>query len=52
VALARSLAVMESQLRLFRESLERQDSAQMRASLTDARDWFDGAPIETGRVTP
>ena len=45
VALARSLAVMEGQLRLFRESLERQDREQMRASLTDARDWFDGAPI-------
>jgi prephenate dehydrogenase len=45
VALSRSLAAMESQLRLFRQSLERGDSDELRASLTDAQDWFDGAPI-------
>ncbi|MDB4915022.1 MAG: prephenate dehydrogenase, partial [Gemmatimonadetes bacterium] len=44
-ALARSLVAMEGQLRLFRESLERGDREEMRASLTDARDWFDGAPL-------
>ena len=44
-ALVQSLVKMESQLCLFRQSLERGDSDALRASLTDARDWFDGAPI-------
>ncbi|CAN5535808.1 hypothetical protein BH09GEM1_BH09GEM1_01230 [soil metagenome] len=44
-ALARSLESMENQLRFFREALERQDGEETRTSLTDARDWFDGAPF-------
>ena len=44
-ALVQSLVAMESQLRHFRQSLERGDSDALHASLTDARDWFDGAPI-------
>lgn len=44
-ALVHSLIAMESQLRVFREALERADGEETRASLTNAREWFDGAPI-------
>ena len=44
-ALVHSLIAMENQLRLFRESLERTDSEETRTSLTNAREWFDGAPM-------
>jgi len=45
-ALAHALAAMEGQLRAFRESLQGRDSATTGAYLADARDWFDGAPIQ------
>ncbi len=44
-ALVRSLAAMETRLRTFRESLEGGDSEATRASLSHAREWFDGAPM-------
>jgi Prephenate dehydrogenase len=44
-SLVNSLSAMERQLRNFREALERANGDATRKSLTDARDWFDGAPI-------
>ena len=46
-ALVHSLVAMEDQLRSFRESLQRADTDDTRASLVEARDWFDGAPMES-----
>jgi prephenate dehydrogenase len=45
-----SLVAMENQLRTFRESLERTDSAETRTYLVEAREWFDGAPMEPSRT--
>ena len=47
-ALVQSLVAMEGQLRTFRESLEHTDGEHTRALLVQARDWFDGAPMESG----
>lgn len=44
-SLVHSLVAMEQQLRSFREALECANSDATRESLTNARDWFDGAPI-------
>lgn len=49
-ALVHSLVAMENQLRVFREALEHADSGATREHLVDARDWFDGAPMESGRT--
>ena len=50
-ALVQSLVAMEEQLRGFRESLEHANTEQMHASLTEAREWFDGAPLVSGDRT-
>lgn len=49
-ALVHSLVAMEARLRTFREALERGESEETRASLVAARDWFDGAPMESSRT--
>jgi prephenate dehydrogenase len=49
-ALVHSLVAMEDQLRTFRESLQRADGEQTRELLVHARDWFDGAPMDSGRT--
>ena len=49
-ALVHSLAAMEDQLRTFREALERGDGDVTRTRLTQARDWFDGAPFDTSQT--
>jgi prephenate dehydrogenase len=48
-ALVHSLAAMENQLRSFREALEYGRSDETRALLDQARDWFDGAPMDAGQ---
>lgn len=47
-ALTGALRAMEEQLSDFRNSLEGGDRESMRMALDHAREWFDGAPMETG----
>ena len=49
-ALVHSLVAMESQLRTFRESLQSGRSDETRALLDQAREWFDGAPMEVSQT--
>jgi prephenate dehydrogenase len=44
-ALATALGAVESHLKLFRESLQAHDSATTEEFLSNAREWFDGAPL-------
>ena len=45
-SLAAAVGAMEERLRVFRESLEQHDSGATREFLANAREWFDGAPLQ------